>query len=361
MSDGAAESSPMFPDSPIMRAKRYEEEALEVASDFKLTRRSKAETAITLESSSGVVQVVKDVTDSKADIPIKLKLPEKRGGKSKVGQKSSKGTVASWLVENAWGAPSNKWSTTVRFPLAKAEKGTLPPQPATEPESESQPVVSKGDDEVKSIVPVTQSKRSPLKRKLPMNPREAISEFSQRFKDAQEKERVRKERDRAKRTKWKARHKLKTKSMLSPEKKKKVHRKLEPIVTKSKTSKSLESRDVLHVRAVERQEKMFESWMIEDMIELEAAYRFENAYTDVDGESITSIIDNSAVTMLPGSLSLESDVSAIFRHYQDPLRKLFSTCARTLFAQPPHPYILYLSMRLPVTALISLALSGLPF
>ena len=76
MSDGAAESSPMFPDSPIMRAKRYEEEALEVASDFKLTRRSKAETAITLESSSGVVQVVKDVTDSKADIPIKLKLPE---------------------------------------------------------------------------------------------------------------------------------------------------------------------------------------------------------------------------------------------------------------------------------------------
>ena len=73
----------------------------------------------------------------------------------------------------------------------------------------------------------------------------------------------------------------------------------------------------------ERQEKMFESWMIEDMIELEAAYRFENAYTDVDGESITSIIDNSAVTMLPGSLSLESDVSAIFRHYQDPLRKLF--------------------------------------
>ena len=83
MSDGAAESSPMFPDSPIMRAKRYEEEALEVASDFKLTRRSKAETAITLESSSGVVQVVKDVTDSKADIPIKLKLPEKRGWKVK--------------------------------------------------------------------------------------------------------------------------------------------------------------------------------------------------------------------------------------------------------------------------------------
>ena len=99
--------------------------------------------------------------------------------------------------------------------------------------------------------------------------------------------------------------------------------KLAPIVTKSKTSKSLESRDVLHVRAVDRQEKMFEGWMVEDMLELETAFRFNSEVEGIDKDGVEALIGNYAATMLPGSISVKSDTLAIVAHYKGAVRKLF--------------------------------------